>query len=173
MYAAQSTWDEAMAASVRNAMQGFDGTMVVIAGSGHCAYNLGINRRVAEKLPVPHATVLPIAVSDWEETVVRSLADFLIGIPEDLDPPFYPQAGFGAVEREGKISVTMITPGSFAQEAGIKSGDLILGLDGEEVEDLTDFRIRLSEKKWGDSAELKLKRGDEEKVVKLTFDKDS
>jgi aminopeptidase N len=169
MYAAQSTWDVVMAESVRKAMEGFDGTLVVIAGSGHCSYNLGINRRLAEKLPLPYATVMPVAVKGGKETVVRSLADYLWGTDFDLEPPFYPEVGFGAADRQGKVMVTMVTPDSFARKAGIQSGDQVQSLDGEPVKDVTDLRIRLSTKTWGDKVRIGIKRGDEEKEVSIQF----
>lgn len=166
MYAAQSTWDEVMAASVRRALFEFDGTMVVIAGSGHVAYKLGINRRVSERLPFASATLLAIADSDGKgATVVRSLADFFWGVSNDLDPPFHPDFGLGVSKMDGKIVVTMVMPDSLAARAGIQRGDRIMSLDAEPVKDITDLRMRMAEKTWGESVALLVERDGETKPV--------
>ena len=172
MYAAQSTWDEAMAASVRRAMEGFDGIAVVIAGSGHCAYNLGINRRVAERLALPYATLLAVDVEPGESaTAVRSLADYLYGITGDTDPPYYPSLGASLRDQDGRVVVSMVMPDSLAQRVGLESGDVVTSLDGRPVADVTDLRIRLALKSWGDSAELLVQRGESELTVTVTFER--
>ncbi len=172
MYAAQSTWDAAMAASVRRAMEGFDGIVVVIAGSGHCAYNLGINRRVAERLPLPYATVLAVDVEPGASArAVRSLADYLYGIAGDTDPSYYPSLGASLRDSDGRVVVSRVAPGSVAERAGLESGDVVTGIDGRPVADVTDLRIRLAAKGWGDGAELEVRRGESELTVTLTFER--
>ncbi len=170
MYAAQSTWDVVMGDSLMRAAEGFDGVVFAIAGSGHVAYNLGINRRVYDKDPQPFASV--IAVADTSEKgrgtkIVRSLADYFWGIAFDLDPERYPSFGFTITEKEGKLLVGMIFPDSLGAKAGLKGGDRIISLDGDPVSDVTDLRIRLSAKQWGDTAVLLIERGGETLPVEI------
>ncbi len=60
MYAAQCLWDEVMARSILgNLRRGV--TMVVIVGSGHVAYDLGIKRRIHRQLADAGRPELPVA----------------------------------------------------------------------------------------------------------------
>jgi S1-C subfamily serine protease len=161
-----------MGDSVIRAAEGFDGIVVAIAGSGHLSYNLGINRRVFEKRPVPFATVLAVFDEGEGRTrAVRSLAHYFWGVPYDLEPAFYPGFGFRVAEREGKLLAGMVMPGSLAQKAGLKNGDRIVSLDGDTVSDVSTLFIRLSEKKWGDAAILGIERGDEAVDITIQIEK--
>ena len=50
-----------------------------------------------------------------------------------------PWLGINAAESHGRIFITKITPGSPAENAGVKPGDIILMVDGKEVGGLSDF----------------------------------
>lgn len=173
MYAAQSSWDVVMGDSLIRAAEGFDGVVFAIAGSGHVAYNLGISRRVYLKDPRPFASV--IAVADISNKgrgmkIVRSLADYFWGIPFDLEPEHYPSFGFTISEREGKLVVGMLMPGSLGATAGLKNGDRIISLDGEPISDVTSLRILMSAKQWGDTAVLLIEREGETMPVEIAIE---
>lgn len=55
--------------------------------------------------------------------------------------------------------VYSVDKGSNAEEAGFKSGDLILSVDGVEVDTSDDVEAQLDKKAVGDSVEFKVKRG--------------
>jgi uncharacterized iron-regulated protein len=65
MYAAQCLWDVVMARSILGEL-GEDETMMVIVGSGHVAYHLGISQRIQDELeaagrpPIGVATFCPV-----------------------------------------------------------------------------------------------------------------
>lgn len=170
MYAAQSTWDEVMADSIKSGMEDFDGIFVVIVGSGHTGYNLGINRRLYEQYPEPYATVMPVQIDKDGEPVrvVRSLGDFVMAYRDDIDPEYYPRFSLSASDKDGKVVVGMLLPGSFAMEKGIQTGDVITSLDGKAISDVTDLRLRLAAKKWGEKTELGILRGEENMTVDIT-----
>lgn len=54
-----------------------------------------------------------------------------------------PWLGINAVERQGRIQITRVTPESPAQFAGIRPGQWLLGINGEPVENLSAFYKKL------------------------------
>jgi uncharacterized iron-regulated protein len=62
MYQAQVTWDETMATTVSEVLEGTPGTrMIVLAGVLHVWGGLGIPDRAARRGAAPYRTVLPVA----------------------------------------------------------------------------------------------------------------
>ena len=51
---------------------------------------------------------------------------------------------------------------SGASEAGLKSGDVILEMEGEEVRTMDDMREVLGSKEPGDKIQIRLRREDED-----------
>jgi len=94
LYRAQSAWDETMAFYALKALEKEEGKMVVLAGSGHLLYNLGINRRAFEKSRLPFKTVVCVVIPKDKQVleVSRSLADYVWGIPEE-EKPMFPSVG--------------------------------------------------------------------------------
>jgi serine protease Do len=58
-----------------------------------------------------------------------------------------------------------------AEKAGLKAGDQILALNGEEVESIEDFRALLTKRKPDDEITLKITRDDKEQELKATLGK--
>ena len=65
--------------------------------------------------------------------------------------------------------ITKVIPGAAAEKAGIKAGDLVLKLGDKEVASLKDLQDVLGPLHAGESINLKIRRGDEEKDVKVTL----
>ena len=57
------------------------------------------------------------------------------------------------VRRQARSSIK-VTPGTPAAEAGLKSGDVITKLNGEEVKDAADLSLRIGSLKPGGKVEL-------------------
>jgi S1-C subfamily serine protease len=53
--------------------------------------------------------------------------------------PGRPWLGVNAEELRGRLFVTRVTPGSPAEQAGLKRGDVIVGVNGEPPKSLADF----------------------------------
>ena len=70
---------------------------------------------------------------------------------------------------EGQVVITKVIPGAAAEKAGIKAGDLVLKLGNKEVASLKDLQDVLGPLHAGESINLKIRRGDEEKDVKVTL----
>lgn len=76
-YAAQLTWDEAMAESVARALEGQASMrMLVVAGEGHTR-RWAIPDRAARRGAGPHVTVLAIEPGELESAIADQVADVL------------------------------------------------------------------------------------------------
>ena len=84
-----------------------------------------------------------------------------------LEPDFAGRLGYS--EDENGVLVTQVQPGSKADKAGIRQGDLIKELNRNPIADLTAFRKQMDKIKKGATIRLLLKRGQAGFVaVKLT-----
>jgi len=68
IYPAQCLWDAAMGeGAIKVAKDNPDAVVVVLAGSGHVVYNLGIGRIIKNRSDLPFASVVTVDVPDSEE----------------------------------------------------------------------------------------------------------
>lgn len=178
MFAAQVTWDATMAWNAVRALEargGEDAVMVVLVGSGHLAYGLGIQRQVARWLDGEGAagarrimaTVIPIPVTSEEgervDTVRASYADFVWGLPPAGDP-LYPTLGLSTTavsDDDPRRRVIFVPEDTVAAEAGFRVGDLLLALDGLPLPDRRTYNRRMADKRWGDRAVFTVERAGE------------
>ena len=56
------------------------------------------------------------------------------------------------------LQVGLVVPGSPAEKAGLRGGDVLVGIDGAEVADFEDFRGALLSKKVGQEVVLRVRR---------------
>lgn len=71
-------------------------------------------------------------------------------------------------EGEG-VHVDGVTDGKPAAKAGVQKGDIITGLGDFQVKNIQDYMKALAAFKKGDSTQVKVKRGDAEKTMPVTF----
>ncbi|NOZ77668.1 MAG: PDZ domain-containing protein, partial [Acidobacteria bacterium] len=187
MYQAQCVWDVAMARSILAELPD-DGAMVVVVGTGHVAYGLGIARRIHEELAarglpdIRVTTFCPVTAPAPEPAgeepqghpmsgmehgggaggtpalFVRSLAD-VVGV-------FADRGGVGAVPKiglklklaDGKIVVKMAWPDTASAAAGLHPGDQVVDLNGAVPSDIHHLRLALARLRWGDRFDMKVER---------------
>ncbi len=70
--------------------------------------------------------------------LLPSILDDLITKGRPRKPP-RPWLGINSEEAQGRVFIIRITPGSPAEKAGVRTGDLILTVKGETVKGLGDF----------------------------------
>jgi uncharacterized iron-regulated protein len=171
LIAAQATWDAAMA---RNALRALaehgkpESLMVVLAGSGHAAYGMGIERQAAAQgFTGKSAAVIPVVVRGEDgkpvAAVRASYADFVWGVaPEEF--PRFPSLGVStaAATDAGKpaLRVLFVEEGSAAARAGLAGEDVILTLDGQPISSREAWSRTLGAKAWGDRVLLTVRRGE-------------
>src|SRR3954463_12059256 len=68
------------------------------------------------------------------------------------------------------VIVSSVAPGSAAEKAGLKRGDVIVGLNGQPVHDMNALRNRVADAGPGTTADLKVVRDGAEKQVRVTLD---
>jgi uncharacterized iron-regulated protein len=178
MFAAQCTWDATFAHNSLEVLEKHpepETVLVVLVGAGHATYDLGIQRQVKLWSDVEVATVIPIPVQEWDEDEVigevqASYADYIWGMPKETDP-IYPTLGVStrSTGDEGQRTVIYVAEDSVAEEAGFQLGDLLLEVDGQPVPDKETFARLLAGKRWGDTAVVKVQRGEETVDLAVAF----
>ena len=166
MQAAQATWDASMGYNSVRVLKGAppESILVVLVGSGHVAYGVGIEHQARQWFDGKITTLIPVAVEDSEEKPVESVkasyANFIWGIPYERDSLF-PSLGFSTTET-GAREIIAIEKDSIAARSGFQVKDQVLSLDGIAAPDRETWNRLMATKNWGDSAVVTVKRGEAE-----------
>jgi uncharacterized iron-regulated protein len=167
MFAAQCTWDASMGYNAVQNLKRFGGPnaiMVVLIGSGHVAYNLGVQRQAALWFDGKMASIVPVPVADDKgrphTSVQASYADYVWGLPPETDP-LYPSLGLSTRDGKGEypLEVIDVPKDSVAGRAGFQVGDILQSMDGTPLRDRDTLNRLLSEKRWADDAVFVVSRG--------------
>lgn len=171
MQAAQATWDASMAYNSVKVLKTApaDSILVVLVGSGHVAYGVGIEHQARQWFDGKITTLIPVPVADSEEKPVTSVkasyANFVWGIPYERDS-LYPSLGFSTSETAGARKIIAIEKDSIAARSGFQVNDQVLSLDGIATPDRETWNRVMAGKNWGDTAVVMVKRGDAEVSLK-------
>lgn len=172
LYRAQTAWDETMALHALRAMKKQGGKIVILAGSGHLLYNLGINLRVFNNSRMPFKTVVCVVVPEGNESVVvsRSLADYVWGIAEE-GRPAYPSVGLRFKKFDGleNLVIERDPIDGVALGADFKKGDVVLSVEGETYRDINELRTFLAQFTWDDQVTFQLLRDAQQVEATLKF----
>ena len=177
MLSAQATWDATMGYNGVKALEQANdpkAIMVILVGSGHVAYGLGIERQAKKWFDGPIASLIPVSVgtpgSDARRDTQASYANFTWGIPGALDSA-YPMFGTSTAVGQGDAArrIIIVQDGSPAAAAGIKVGDVMQSFDGVALTERETFNRLMAAKRWGDSATVVVKRGTENVTLTVVF----
>jgi uncharacterized iron-regulated protein len=183
VYAAQKCWDTVMAESMRLALarpEFRDRKGIIIAGSAHVAYGLGIpwryrlrDKRAKILTMVPVTVALKKGESSEEENPMvkalagqlqpaavfaRGLADAVFAVVAE-EKPYFAEAGFsGKMNAEGLFEISQVRKESPAEKSGLRIGDRVLAVDGVPVKSVEGLRLVLAQKNWNDSLELEVRK---------------
>jgi len=152
----QLLWDEGMAERAADYLDTHGGHMVVLAGVGHVLRS-GVPQRFARRNPARSAVVLQ---ADPERSWAEE-GDFLLAsVQMDLPP-----AGMLGVMLEtdaGRVNISGLAKDGAAGEAGLKTGDSIVLIDGRRVREFTDVKLVLMDKRPGDTVRVEIGRPKDE-----------
>ena len=172
LYRAQSAWDEVMAFNALQSREREGRKMVVLVGSGHLLYNLGINRRAYKKNRLPFKTVICVVIPEGKKSikVARSLADYVWGINEEK-MPIFPSIGlrFKKFDRLDNLVIESKPIDGISKNANFEKGDVVLSVDGKSFSDINELRIYLAEFNWDDEVKFCLLRNAQQLEVLLKF----
>lgn len=132
---AQSLWDTAMAAKALDVRRATGRPVAVVAGGGHVEFGWGIELRAASLDPSVNVfTVMPWRGGD--APVPEGYAEALYVCP------LMTRSRLGMIlfqSEAGQVVVSEVEPGSFADGAGIQTGDVIEKANGADVTTLSDL----------------------------------
>jgi uncharacterized iron-regulated protein len=172
MLAAQATWDATMGWNAVEALKRANdpaAIMVVLVGSGHVAYGLGIARQARHWFDGPIATASSVPSTDEKGAAIggvrASFVDYLFGVPGEKDSA-YPTLGISLVPSpRGGRGILDVETDSSAARAGLQVGDLVTTLDGQPLTDMQQYNTVMAAKLWGDMVTVGVSRGGEAMTV--------
>jgi uncharacterized iron-regulated protein len=181
----QVLWEETMAQTAAEYLASGEGSgkrLVMIAGGNHVRYGFGIPRRLFRRAPLPYA-IVKTHIAEISEAKRGALMD--AELPE---LPMRPADIYWAVAyrdlegdrvklgilieaaAEGGVRVTGVMPGSPADTAGLKKGDVIVSAGGEVVREVSDLTSKVDEYEPGDTGPVEIVRGEERLTLEVTYD---
>lgn len=133
---------------------------------------IGVNTAIATQTGSFSGYSFAVPVS-LVEKVVTDLKDFgvvqraLLGIRiQDVNPQL--SKDLGLTERQG-VYVTLVNPGSSAQEAGVKEGDVIIEVNDQAVNTVAQLQEQIALKRPGDKVSITYSRKGSLKKVDITL----
>ncbi|MFO7813272.1 MAG: ChaN family lipoprotein [Pelovirga sp.] len=182
----QTLWDETMAANLADYLSRQDSThqVMVVAGSNHIQYGFGIPRRLFRRLPVSY---LLIGTTETEESKklnpdrMMSVAapehpllpyHFLYVSDYEQLPPTGVKLGVMVTQETSPqtgVLINQLVPDSAAALHDLRSGDLLLRIDGESLTDRLDLTYALAGKQVGETVTFELLRDDREISIEVEF----
>ena len=116
---------------------------------------------------IPINTVLNIVGDLKESGYVRGRADTGMDFI-DLTNQMYAYYYFG--NNSAGVYISSVDSGSNAAEAGFKTGDRVISVDGHEISKASEIESLISEKSAGDTVTFELERGGSKGKLELTLE---
>lgn len=182
-YLVQCLWDETMAQSAANYLSqknGIKKQLIVLAGKDHVRYGFGIPKRVFRRIREPYSIVLPIEITIPENKKhnIMNVERVDVPLPEAdffwmvnySDPEINKvKLGIMALNTPSGVLAHNIEPGSSAEKTGIKTGDIILDVDGVPIADPFDLVYEIRNKVPGRSGKIKILRDGAEQTFNIEY----
>lgn len=150
----QALWDETMAETIAGYLSSHaQAKMIVIAGSGHVVKENAIPPRVARRIPVKQTVVVNVQQGD----LPPDEADYVF-FSNQVNLPPSPMLGVMLADKKDGPTIDGFAPNSGAKAAGMKEGDVVLAVEGQEVHTVDDIKISLLYKEHGSKLKVKARR---------------
>ena len=165
-FIAQVARDETMAHHMARALEPWpDGGRrgLVLVGSGHLTYRLGLPPRLARRLPgADPLVILPVGIdlAGELENESRPPADILVFTdPTPPRPRGRPRLGLVLQPVKEGLRVQWVFPGYPAHKAGVQAGDLLVELDGHPLKRVKDIHRSLRDAPYAAHSYVILRKG--------------
>jgi uncharacterized iron-regulated protein len=176
-------WEETMAQNIAYFLMNpsnINSKLVVLAGGFHVQYGFGIPKRAFRRIPhsysivLPTVTELPPELEDREMDVEHVSiplysADYAWKVQYKVLPGNKVTLGVILGNSKNTVRIKSVSANSNAEQAGLKDGDLLLAINGTELNDIEDLTDKLKILDVGDRAQLTVKRGSDEMDVEIQF----
>ncbi|HTN75559.1 MAG TPA: trypsin-like peptidase domain-containing protein [Pirellulaceae bacterium] len=126
---------------------------------------IGINSRIAGPLNANMHVPVNTFRDTWDRLVAAEAWGSMAG-----NAPFLGVQG-DPESKDAKIA--KVFPGTPAEQAGLKVGDLVLKVDGQEITEFAKLSSLVGDKSPGDKMKLQVKRGEETLEIEVTIGKRS
>jgi uncharacterized iron-regulated protein len=169
----QLTWDramaEALAARSRASGSGTPPLVVGIAGSGHLRHQYGIAHQLRDLGVREVATLLPERGEDCTE-LKAGLADAVFGIAHaPREAPPRPRLGVQLGGKPDAVEIVAVTPGSLAEQTGLRKDDRVVTLAGTPVKSAGRIVAAVRAQPPGTWLPIQVRRGDETLELVIRF----
>lgn len=170
---AMQVWDRAMAQGIADTLQGGDDSPLVVAlmGSGHVRNGDGVPRQLRDLGVSRTAVALPWNPSDSCAELIAGVADVVFGVESRPAPtrPNRPRLGISIDAAPAGVLVRGVVEGSLAEQAGLQTGDVIVRIAGESVENTGDVVEAVQRQAPGTWLPITVKRGEETLEIVARF----
>jgi len=169
---AMQVWDRAMAQGIAEKLRGDDPPLVVaIMGSGHVRNGDGVPRQLRDLGVTRIAVALPWNLSDSCAALVPGVADVVFGVEDRPQParPGRPRLGISIDPAPTGVLVRSVVPGSIAEQAGLRAGDVIVRIAGESAVQTGDVVDAVQRQAPGTWLPITVKRGEEHVEIVARF----
>lgn len=154
-------WDRAMAQAIDQRLARGDTRMVVgIMGSGHLQDGFGVPHQLRALGVHDSVVLLPWESGARCEPPTAGAADYLFGVVSGTGDAPRPRLGVTLDNGEGGVLVREVTAGSIAEQAGVRSGDVVTTIAGRPVKVLKDVTAAVQRQAPGTWLPLSVRRGD-------------
>jgi uncharacterized iron-regulated protein len=166
----QQVWDRAMAQRIAERARGGQAPLVIgILGSGHVRQGHGVPHQLRDLGVTAVASALP-----WDESapcagLQAGVADVVYGTDPPPPPASRPRLGIAVGADPNGVRVREVTPGSPAERAGLRAGDLITQAAGDAVRDPADVIAIVRRQPAGTILPLQVMRGEQSLEILARF----
>ncbi len=149
-YEAQLAWEETMAETLAGILSqgGSDARIVALIGRGHVNYRFGVPQRTARRVDHSYKIVLPMPIDSPESLANARMADY-VWVTRSPEQPRRGRLGVmvRALGNGKGVEVLAVAPESPAEQGGLQAGDVIVTVNGVEIQEIEDLHETIAEKR--------------------------
>jgi uncharacterized iron-regulated protein len=164
----QTAWDRAMAQVMADYLQKLPGALVVgIMGAGHVRNGHGVVHQLKDLGIDQVGALLTWDRAESCANLGKGYADALYLVEQPKTNP--PRLGVATEQDKDGLRITTVTPGSIAESAGLKSGDVIVEAAGLPAKSIMMLRAAVQRQASGTWLPLKIRRDSSELEIVARF----